>query len=79
METSLFIETEVCKDVEQIAKHWDTSMEAIYIIAIKEFIKNHKTDEILTSLNKVYAETNSKLNEDIEYAQLCCLNTLFHK
>jgi hypothetical protein len=69
METSLFIEKEISKDVEQIAKHLELPMETVYMIAIKEFVKNHKADEILNSLNGVYAETDSKLNKDIEYAQ----------
>ncbi|MCL2284573.1 MAG: type II toxin-antitoxin system PemK/MazF family toxin [Fibromonadales bacterium] len=69
METSLFIETEISKDVEQIAKRQDLSVETVYIIAIKEFVKNHKNDNILNSLNNVYSETNSKLDKDIEYAQ----------
>jgi len=69
METSLFIETDISKDVEQIAKRREVPVETIYIIAIKEFVQNHKDDDILTSLNKVYAKTNSKLEKDIEFAQ----------
>ena len=69
METSLFIETDISKDVEQIAKRREVPVETIYIIAIKEFVQNHKDDDILTSLNKVYSKTNSKLEKDIEFAQ----------
>ncbi|MCL1966406.1 MAG: hypothetical protein FWF67_00830 [Fibromonadales bacterium] len=69
METSLFIETDISKDVEQIAKRREVPVETIYIIAIKEFIQNHKDDNILTSLNKIYPEINSKLEKDFEFAQ----------
>ena len=69
METSLFIETDISKDVEQIAKRREVPVETIYIIAIKEFVQNHKDDDILTSLNKIYTKTNSKLEKDIEFAQ----------
>ncbi len=69
METSLFIETDISKDVEQIAKRREVPVETIYIIAIKEFVQNHKDDDILTSLNKVYSKTNSKLGKDLEFAQ----------
>ncbi|MDR2595164.1 MAG: hypothetical protein LBC87_10395 [Fibromonadaceae bacterium] len=69
METSLFIETDISKDVEQIAKRREVPVETIYIIAIKEFVQNHKDDDILIALNKVYPKTNSKLEKDIEFAQ----------
>jgi len=69
METSLFIETDISKDVEQIAKRREVPVETIYIIAIKEFVQNHKNDDILTSLNKVYSKIDSKLEKDIEFAQ----------
>jgi hypothetical protein len=69
METSLFIEKEISKDVEQIAKHLELPMETVYMIAIKEFVKNHKADEILSSLNEVYTKNNSRLSKDFEYAQ----------
>ncbi|MDR2554375.1 MAG: hypothetical protein LBC64_03005 [Fibromonadaceae bacterium] len=69
METSLFIETDISKDVEQIAKRREVPVETIYIIAIKEFVQNHKDDDILTSLNKVYPKINSKLEKDIEFVQ----------
>jgi hypothetical protein len=74
METSLFIETDISKDVEQIAKHWEIPVETVYVIAIKEFVKNHKNDDILNSLNNVYSETNSKLDKDLEYAQSSILS-----
>jgi hypothetical protein len=74
METSLFIETEISKDVEQIAKRREIPVEAIYTIAIKEFIENHKNDGILNSLNEVYSGINSKLDKDIEFAQNSVLN-----
>jgi len=69
METSLFIETDISKDVEQIAKHREVPVETIYIIAIKEFVQNHKNDDILTSLNKIYPKINSKLGKEFEIAQ----------
>jgi hypothetical protein len=69
METSLFIEIDISKDAEQIAKRREVPIETIYIIAIKEFIQNHKNDDILTSLNKIYSKTNSKLEKDFEFAQ----------
>jgi len=69
METSLFIENDISKDVEQIAKRREVPVETIYIIAIKEFVQNHKNDDILTSLNKIYSKTNSKLEKDFEFAQ----------
>ena len=74
METSLFIETDISKDVEQIAKRREVPVETIYIIAIKEFVKNHKDDDILKSLNKVYSGIDSKLEKDIEFAQSSVLN-----
>jgi galactitol-specific phosphotransferase system IIB component len=74
METSLFIETDISKDVEQIAKQREVPIETIYIIAIKEFVQNHKNDDILTSLNKIYSETNSKLEENFEFAQSLAVN-----
>jgi len=69
METSLFIETNISKDVEQIAKRREVPVETIYIIAIKEFVQNHKNDDILTSLNKVYSKIDSKLEKDLEFVQ----------
>ena len=69
METSLFIETDISKDVEQIAKRREVPVETIYIIAIKEFVQNHKNDDILTSLNKVYSKIDSKLEKDLEFVQ----------
>ncbi|MDR2580667.1 MAG: hypothetical protein LBC85_06715 [Fibromonadaceae bacterium] len=74
METSLFIETEISKDVEQIARRREVPVETIYIIAIKEFVKNHKNDNILNSLNRVYSETNSELDKDIGLAQSSILS-----
>jgi hypothetical protein len=74
VETSLFIETDISKDVEQIAKRREVPVETVYIIAIKEFIQNHKNDDILTSLNEVYIKTNSKLEESFEYAQSSILS-----
>jgi len=74
METSLFIETDISKDVEQIAKRREVPVETIYIIAIKEFVQNHKNDDILTSLNKVYSKIDSKLEKDIEFAQNSIIN-----
>ena len=65
----MFIETEISKDIEQIAKRQDLPVETVYIIAIKEFVKNHKDDNILSSLNEVYSETSSKLDKELEYAQ----------
>jgi len=74
METSLFIETEISKDAEQIARHREVPVEAIYVIAIKEFIKNHKNDGILKSLNEIYSGIDSKLEKDVEFAQNSVLN-----
>lgn len=70
----MFIETEISKDVEQIARRREVPVETIYIIAIKEFVKNHKNDNILNSLNRVYSETNSELDKDIGLAQSSILS-----
>ena len=67
MKTAISIDTDIYNEAEQTAHQLGLSRSKLYSMAIREFVKNHKPDAITASLNEIYRNNSSKLDEDINH------------
>lgn len=65
MKTAISIDKEVYNDAEITARQLGLSRSKLYSMAIVEFVKTHKPDAITAKLNEIYANIDSKLDNDI--------------
>ena len=65
MKTAISIDTEIYNEAEQTARQLGLSRSKLYSMAILEFVKTHKPDAITATLNEIYRNNSSKLDEEI--------------
>jgi hypothetical protein len=69
MKTAISIDDTIYNNAEVTAKHLGLSRSRFYALALKEYMLYHQSGIITDTLNKVYANIDSKLDEDIQEAQ----------
>ncbi len=69
MKTAISIPDSIFQAAESMAHHLKISRSELFTTAVSEFMDTHKNDDVTTSLNKVYKNTNSKLDPELSLMQ----------
>lgn len=75
METAVSIPDEVVQQADELAAALGLSRSELYALAIAEFISQRRDEHITERLNRVYAETDSSLDDATEQLQKISLLT----
>ena len=70
MKVAISVPDPVFKAAERVSKRMHMSRSRMYAQAVAAYVKQHSGEEITEQLNKVYAETSSKLDPALEHASL---------
>lgn len=62
MKTAISIPDRLFEDAEQFAKRMGLSRSELYSMALQEYLKVHKREEITKQLDAVYAEEDSSID-----------------
>lgn len=73
MKTAISIPNALFQIAEKTAKKLEISRSELYCNALKEYLRNKKEDDILNTLNEIYSNENSTLDEEYMYAQISSL------
>ena len=69
MKTAISIPDSIFQAAESMAHHLKISRSELFTTAVSEFMDAHKNDDVTTSLNKVYGNSNSKLDPKLSLMQ----------
>ncbi len=69
MKTAISIPDPIFQAAENMAHRLGVSRSELFSNAISEYMKRHKYQDVTESLNKVYRETDSKLDEKLALMQ----------
>ena len=69
MKTAISIPDPVFQSAEIMAHHLAISRSELFTKAISEYIEKHKYEDVTESLNRVYAEASSVLDEELTAMQ----------
>jgi metal-responsive CopG/Arc/MetJ family transcriptional regulator len=70
MKTAISIPDPVFQAAEKMAHNLGMSRSELFSVAIAEYMNNHKYQNVTESLNKIYQENNSVLDDEISAMQL---------
>lgn len=70
MKTAISIPDPVFQAAEKMAHNLGMSRSELFSVAIAEYMNNHKYQNVTESLNKIYQENNSVLDNEISAMQL---------
>ncbi|GCL43352.1 ChpI protein [Anabaena sp. FACHB-1250] len=62
MKTAISIPDPLFEAAEQFAKHKGLSRSQLYAVALQEYLRSHKPDQITEQLDAVYADEDSSLD-----------------
>ncbi|MBD1214114.1 MAG: ChpI protein [Dolichospermum sp.] len=62
MKTAISIPDPLFEAAEQFAKHKGLSRSQLYAVALQEYLRSHKPDQITEQLDAVYADQDSSLD-----------------
>lgn len=62
MKTVISIPDPLFEAAEQFAKHKGLSRSQLYAVALQEYLRSHKPDQITEQLDAVYADEDSSLD-----------------
>ncbi len=74
MKTAISIPDEVFEAADRAAKKLGVSRSELYATAVHEYVKRHRTEDITTRLNEVYASNDSNLDPRLQNMQLKVLS-----
>lgn len=74
MKTAISIPDSLFEVLEQTAKKMGVSRSKLFSLALKEFLQDHNLQDITIKLNECYKKISSKLDKNIESAQLNSLS-----
>ncbi len=69
MKTAISIPDPIFQAAENMAHRLGVSRSELFSNAISEYMKRHKYQDVTESLNEVYRETDSKLDEKLALMQ----------
>ena len=69
MKTAISIPDPIFQAAENMAHHLGVSRSELFSTAISEYMNNHKYRDVTESLNQVYREEDSKLDEKLASMQ----------
>ena len=69
MKTAISIPDDLFQRAEDFAHQKHMTRSALYTAAVKEYIRNHRDDNITEKLNEVYSEQPSSLDPVLETLQ----------
>ena len=70
MKTAISIPDPIFQAAENMAKHLGMSRSELFTVAMSEYIEAHDDQGITKSLNEVYSQTESQLDEQIASMQM---------
>ena len=70
MKTAISIPDDVFEAADRAAKKLGVSRSKLYATAVHEYVKRHRTEDITTKLNEVYASNDSSINANLQNMQL---------
>lgn len=70
MKTAISIPDPIFVAAENMAHNLGISRSELFSVAISEYMKKHKYQNVTESLNRVYQETDSSLDKEISTMQL---------
>jgi metal-responsive CopG/Arc/MetJ family transcriptional regulator len=62
MKTAISIPDPLFKAAEEFAKRMGLSRSQLYVVALQEYLRSHKPDQITKQLDAVYADEDSSLD-----------------
>ncbi len=65
MKTAISIPDEVFEAADRTARKLGVSRSELYATAVHEFIERHRTEDVTSKLNEVYASTSSDLDDQL--------------
>jgi len=69
MKTAISIPDPIFQAAENMAHHLGVSRSELFSTAISEYMNNHRYRDVTESLNQVYGEEDSKLDEKLASMQ----------
>lgn len=63
MKTAISVPDEVFEAADRAARKLGVSRSELYSTAVHEYIERHKTEDVTSRLNEIYASDGSKLDE----------------
>jgi metal-responsive CopG/Arc/MetJ family transcriptional regulator len=63
MKTAISIEDELLKEADEIARRMGLSRSRLFALAIGDFLRRHREEEMLARLNEVYAGRTEPLEK----------------
>ena len=73
MKTAISIPDQVFSRADKFARHRKMTRSALFTIAVDEFIKHHRQEDVTERLNKVYAKEDSFLDPVLDKLQALSL------
>jgi metal-responsive CopG/Arc/MetJ family transcriptional regulator len=70
MKTAISIPNDVFKTADSFARHKKISRNAVFTIAVTEFLSHHRQEDVTVQLNKVYSKQESSLDPVLQGLQL---------
>jgi metal-responsive CopG/Arc/MetJ family transcriptional regulator len=74
MKTAISIPDSLFEVIEETAKEMGVSRSKLFSLAVKEFLKDRNIENVTNRLNECYDKDSSKLNKNIESAQLSSIS-----
>lgn len=68
MKTAISLNDDLFFEAEEAARQLGLTRSGLYAMALFEFIKSHKPDEITAELNRVYGQGPAEPDEDLAAA-----------
>ena len=59
MKTAISVPDNIFEEVDRVAKDHNWSRSEVFVIAVKQFLENLKSQKLLAALNMAYAEQES--------------------
>ena len=69
MKTAISMPDSLFEDAEQLAKQLGISRSELYATALRKFVREHDSGEILSALNAVYAEDTASVDPILSQLQ----------
>lgn len=73
MKTAISLPDSVFEEAESLAKQLGISRSELYTNALKAYLRKYNRDEILSKLNRIYAQESSELDPVIAKIQFMSL------
>jgi metal-responsive CopG/Arc/MetJ family transcriptional regulator len=59
MKTAISVPDDIFEEVDRLAKNQNRSRSEVFVVAVKHYLDNLKSQELLTALNRAYSEKES--------------------